>query len=86
VWHLYVIRVAERDRVLSALQAAGVGAGIHYPVPIHVQGAFASLGYGRGDFPIAEQAAAEILSLPMHPHLTAAQQERVADVLASALQ
>jgi dTDP-4-amino-4,6-dideoxygalactose transaminase len=86
VWHLYVIRVASRDRVLAELQAAGVGAGIHYPVPIHLQGAFASLGYGPGDFPVAEQAAAEILSLPMHPHLTAAQQERVADVLASALQ
>jgi dTDP-4-amino-4,6-dideoxygalactose transaminase len=85
VWHLYVIRVPERDRVLSCLQSAGVGVGIHYPVPIHLQGAFASLGYGSGDFPFAEQAATEILSLPMHPHLTATQQQRVAEVLASAL-
>jgi dTDP-4-amino-4,6-dideoxygalactose transaminase len=85
VWHLYVIRVPERDRVLAALRRAGVEAGIHYPVPIHLQGAFAGLGYGPGDFPRAEQAAREILSLPMHPHLTAAQQERVAEVLAGAL-
>jgi dTDP-4-amino-4,6-dideoxygalactose transaminase len=62
-----------------------VGAGIHYPVPIHLQGAFASLGYGRGSFPVAERAASEILSLPMHPHLTESQQQRVAGVLDDAL-
>jgi dTDP-4-amino-4,6-dideoxygalactose transaminase len=54
-------------------------------MPIHLQGAFASLGYGRGDFPVAERVASEILSLPMHPHLTPSQLERVAEVLASAL-
>jgi dTDP-4-amino-4,6-dideoxygalactose transaminase len=54
-------------------------------MPIHLQGAFASLGYGPGDFPVAEGAASEILSLPMHPHLTPAQQERVAEVLGDAL-
>jgi dTDP-4-amino-4,6-dideoxygalactose transaminase len=85
VWHLYVIRVPNRDRVLAHLRSAGVGVGIHYPVPIHLQGAFASLGYGPGSFPVAEQAASEILSLPMHPHLTASQQQRVADVLDDAL-
>jgi len=85
VWHLYVVRVPERDRVLSALQAAGIGAGIHYPVPVHLHGAFASLGYGRGDFPVSEEAAASILSLPMFPGITAAQQERVAEALAEAL-
>jgi dTDP-4-amino-4,6-dideoxygalactose transaminase len=85
VWHLYVIRVPERDRVLESLQSAGIGAGIHYPMPIHLQGAFASLGYGRGDFPVAERMAGEILSLPMHPHLTPSQQERVAEVVGSAL-
>jgi dTDP-4-amino-4,6-dideoxygalactose transaminase len=67
------------------LQTSAVPAGIHYPTPIHLTGAFAGLGYGRGDFPVAEAAADEILSLPMHPHLTAAQQERVAEALAAAL-
>jgi dTDP-4-amino-4,6-dideoxygalactose transaminase len=85
VWHLYVVRVPERDRCLAALGAAGVPAAIHYPTPIHLTGAFAGLGYAKGDFPVAEAAADEILSLPMHPHLTAAQQERVAEALADAL-
>jgi dTDP-4-amino-4,6-dideoxygalactose transaminase len=85
VWHLYVVRVPERDRCLAALQAAGIPAAIHYPTPIHATGAFAGLGYASGDFPVAEAAAGEILSLPMHPHLTAAQQERVAEALAAAL-
>jgi dTDP-4-amino-4,6-dideoxygalactose transaminase len=85
VWHLYVIRVPQRDRVLARLQEAGVQAGIHYPVPIHLQGAFSSLGYGRGAFPVAESIAQEIISLPMHPHLTGGQQERVAEALFDAL-
>jgi dTDP-4-amino-4,6-dideoxygalactose transaminase len=85
VWHLYVVRVPERDRCLAALEAAGIPAAIHYPTPIHLTGAFAGLGHGPGDFPAAEAAADEILSLPMHPHLTEAQQERVADALAAAL-
>ncbi len=85
VWHLYVVRVPERDRCLSELQAAGVPAAIHYPTPLHLTGAFANLGYGPGDFPVAERAANEILSLPMHPHLTTEQQGRVAEALASAL-
>jgi dTDP-4-amino-4,6-dideoxygalactose transaminase len=85
VWHLYVIRVPNRDEVLARLQSAGVQAGIHYPIPIHLQGAFADLGYGPGDFPVTEQAAEEILSLPMHPHLTESQQQRVASTLAGIL-
>ena len=85
VWHLYVVRVPERDRCLAAMSAAGIPAAIHYPTPIHLTGAFAGLGYGPGDFPVAEAAADEILSLPMHPHLTADQQERVAEALAAAL-
>jgi dTDP-4-amino-4,6-dideoxygalactose transaminase len=85
VWHLYVVRVPERDRCLASLAAAGIPAAIHYPTPIHLTGAFAGLGYGKGDFPVAEAATGEILSLPMHPHLTAAQQERVAAALADAL-
>jgi dTDP-4-amino-4,6-dideoxygalactose transaminase len=85
VWHLYVVRVPDRDRVVAALRDAGVGAGIHYPTPIHRTGAFAHLGYTAGSFPVAEQAATEILSLPMHPHLDTARQERVVEALAAAL-
>ncbi len=85
VWHLYVVRVPERDRCLAAMSAAGIPAAIHYPTPIHLTGAFSGLGHGPGDFPVAEAAADEILSLPMHPHLTADQQERVAEALVAAL-
>lgn len=85
VWHLYVVRVPDRDRVLKELQAAGIGAGIHYPVPIHLTEAFAALGHPEGTFPVAEQAAREILSLPLFPEITAGQQERVARALTSAL-
>lgn len=85
VWHLYVVRVADRDRVLADLARAGIGAGIHYPQPVHLTGAYAHLGLGRGTAPVAEAAAGEILSLPMHPHLTEAMQDRVVEVLASAV-
>lgn len=81
VWHLYVVRVPYRDRVLERLSAMGVSAALHYPVPVHLTPAFADLGYREGAFPVAERAAERILSLPMFPHLTAAQQERVADGL-----
>ncbi len=85
VWHLYVVRVPRRDAVLARLQADGIGAGIHYPTPLHLHGALRPLGYSAGDFPHAERAAAEILSLPMYPHLGAAQQERVVAALRRAL-
>jgi dTDP-4-amino-4,6-dideoxygalactose transaminase len=85
VWHLYVIQVEDRDRVLAALDAAGIGAGIHYPVPLHLQGAYAHLGHTRGDFPAAEAAAGRILSLPIYPGITEAQQRRVVDALVAAL-
>ena len=85
VWHLYTVRVPQRDRVLKELNAAGIGAGIHYPAPIHLTPAFAGLGYAEGAFPVAEQAARDLLSLPLFPEITAAQQERVVSVLASAL-
>lgn len=85
VWHLYVVRVAERGRVLAELNDAGIGAGIHYPVPVHLTPAYASLGHTAGDFPVAEQAADTILSLPLYPHITEAQQNRVADALATAV-
>jgi dTDP-4-amino-4,6-dideoxygalactose transaminase len=85
VFHLYVVRVPGRDRVLKELQAGGIGAGIHYPVPIHLQGAFAYLGHRRGDFPVAETAADEILSLPLFPEITPEQQANVVDVLRRAI-
>jgi dTDP-4-amino-4,6-dideoxygalactose transaminase len=85
VWHLYTVRVPDRDRVLKELHAAGIGAGIHYPVPVHLTAAFDGLGYPHGAFPAAEQAAQDLLSLPLFPEITAAQQEHVASVLMSAL-
>jgi dTDP-4-amino-4,6-dideoxygalactose transaminase len=85
VWHLYVVRVARRDEVLARLNAAGIGAGIHYPVPLHLHGALNDLGYRAGDFPVAERAAAEILSLPMDPHIAPEQQERVVAELRKAI-
>lgn len=85
VWHLYVVRVDQRDRVLQELNQAGVGAGIHYPQPLHLTGAYAHLGLGSGAFPVAERAAARILSLPMYPHLTAEQQAFVAHHLEAAI-
>ena len=85
VHHLYVVRVRDRDQVLDRLQDAGIGTGIHYPAPIHRMPAFAHLGFRSGEFPAAERASGEILSLPMFPGITAAQQERVADVLVEAV-
>ncbi|MFI5531647.1 DegT/DnrJ/EryC1/StrS family aminotransferase [Kitasatospora sp. NPDC051853] len=87
VWHLYAVRIdgGRRDEVLAALNAAGIGAGIHYPVPVHLQPAFHHLGHPEGTFPVAERAARELLSLPLHPHLTEYQQTYVAETLAKAL-
>jgi dTDP-4-amino-4,6-dideoxygalactose transaminase len=85
VWHLYVVRVPERDRVLGALRAAGIGASIHYPTPIHLTGAYRGLGYPPGSFPVAEAAADEILTLPLYPHITPAQQERIVAELKEAV-
>ena len=79
VYHLYVIRTNERDGMIDHLKEAGIGTGIHYPIPLHLQKAYASLNYGPGDFPVAESASAEIVSLPMFPQLTADQQARVAE-------
>jgi dTDP-4-amino-4,6-dideoxygalactose transaminase len=85
VWHLYVVRVPDRDRVIKELHAAGISAGIHYPVPIHLTPAFAALKYSEGAFPNAERAAGQILSLPLFAEITAAQQERVVSVLSAVL-
>jgi dTDP-4-amino-4,6-dideoxygalactose transaminase len=85
VWHLYVVQVDRRDEVMGALAAAGIGAGIHYPDPVHLTPAFGSLGFEEGSFPVAEGAAARILSLPIYPHLSQSQQDYVAEVLRSAV-
>jgi dTDP-4-amino-4,6-dideoxygalactose transaminase len=85
VWHLYVVRVPRRDAVLDRLHAAGVGAGIHYPYPLHLLGAYADLGHRAGAFPEAEAAAAEILTLPLFPGITEDQQARVVEELVAAV-
>jgi dTDP-4-amino-4,6-dideoxygalactose transaminase len=85
VWHLYVVRVQNRDEVLNALHEAGIGAGIHYPYPIHLTRAYAGLGYQLGDFPVSERAADEILSLPIYPGITRGQQDHVVESARRAL-
>ncbi len=93
VWHLYVVRIAgggeeaaaRRDEVVARLNAAGIGAGVHYPAAVHLTPAFAHLGHRRGDFPQAEDAADRMLSLPLFPQITTDQQQRVVDALVDAL-
>jgi dTDP-4-amino-4,6-dideoxygalactose transaminase len=83
VYHLFVIRSEDRDGLMSHLKKAGIGTGIHYPIPLHLQKAYAAMNYHQGDFPVAEKAAGEIVSLPMFPQLTAEQQARVVDGVVS---
>jgi dTDP-4-amino-4,6-dideoxygalactose transaminase len=78
VYHVYAVRVQDRDRLLRALTDRGISCGIHYPIPIHLQKAYRSLGLGRGSFPVSEHCADEFLSLPMFPELTVGQIETVA--------
>lgn len=73
VYHIFAIRVQERDRIMQFLTDKGIGCGVHYPIPIHLQEAYQALGYHEGSFPRAERAATETLSLPMYPELTADQ-------------
>jgi dTDP-4-amino-4,6-dideoxygalactose transaminase len=79
VYHLYVIRTKDRDEMMNHLKNAGIGTGLHYPVPLHLQKAYESLNYSQGDFPVAESAATEIISLPMFPQLTVEQQQRIVE-------
>jgi dTDP-4-amino-4,6-dideoxygalactose transaminase len=79
VYHLYVVRTADREGLMDHLKKAGIGSGIHYPIPLHLQKAYVSMNYGLGDFPVTEKAATEIVSLPMFPTLTAGQQARVVE-------
>jgi dTDP-4-amino-4,6-dideoxygalactose transaminase len=78
IYHLFVIRVADRERLKDHLGAAGIGTGIHYPIPLHLQKAYSTLQYKPGDFPVTERIASEILSLPMFPGLSEDMQVRVA--------
>jgi dTDP-4-amino-4,6-dideoxygalactose transaminase len=81
VYHLYVIRTDRRSELQAHLSANYIDTGIHYPIALHLQTAFQSLGYQRGDFPAAEQAADQILSLPMYPQLRSDQQEKVVEAI-----
>jgi dTDP-4-amino-4,6-dideoxygalactose transaminase len=81
VYHLYVVRTPYRDELQKHLDEAGIGTGIHYPIPLHRQRAYASLGWNSGDFPESEAAAEQILSLPMFPGLTVGQQRHVAETI-----
>jgi dTDP-4-amino-4,6-dideoxygalactose transaminase len=85
VYHLYVIQVPDRDRLQADLAAAGIGTGIHYPIPVHLVTAYQRLGFHEGSFPVAEQLASRGLSLPMFPGLSAEQQHRVVKAISSSL-
>jgi dTDP-4-amino-4,6-dideoxygalactose transaminase len=82
VCHVYVIRTAYRNELQKHLSDVGIGTGIHYPIPIHLQAAYGSVGWKRGDFPVSEEAADEILSLPMFPGLHVEEQRRVVEAIA----
>ncbi len=83
VYHIYAIRTQQRSEWQQALQAKGIQTGIHYPIPVHLLPAYADLGYIQGDFPHSEQAANEVLSLPMFPELSRAQCEEVSEAVMS---
>ncbi len=80
-WHLYTVRSPRRDELKKFLDENKIGNAVHYPMPLHLQKVYANLGYQPGDFPVAEKASREVLSLPMFPELTNAQIQRVADVV-----
>jgi dTDP-4-amino-4,6-dideoxygalactose transaminase len=79
VHHLYVVRVPDRLNFQKRLEEASIGTGIHYPIPLHLTKAYEDLGFHAGDFPVAEKAASEVLSLPMFPNLTVCQQDRIVE-------
>ena len=85
VWHLYVVRTGRRVELMKALEKAGIGALIHYPIPPHLQVAYADLGLAKGAFPLAEKLADGVLSLPMGPHVTSGQVDEVAAAIRHAL-
>lgn len=86
VYHVYALRLAGRDGLRARLAAAGVATGLHYPRPVHLQPAYADLGYRPGDFPVSEALAAETLSLPIYPEMTEHQQRHVCDAVRASLE
>jgi dTDP-4-amino-4,6-dideoxygalactose transaminase len=86
VYHLYVVRIEDREGLMAYLESTGIGSGIHYPIPLHLQKAYSSLGYVPGDFPVCEKIADQIVSLPMFPQMTAEQQRRVVEEIARFVQ
>jgi dTDP-4-amino-4,6-dideoxygalactose transaminase len=85
IYHQYVVRVTDRDKVREKLTAAGIGCAVYYPVPLHLQECFASLGHSVGDFPESERAARESVALPIYPELTGEQIREVAGAVAKAI-
>jgi dTDP-4-amino-4,6-dideoxygalactose transaminase len=85
IYHVYAVRVPDRDRVLQAMADQGVSCAIHYPIPVHLQECYRSLGYHQGSFPVAERCAQKFLSLPMYPELSADQVQAVASALKTAV-
>jgi len=81
IYHIFAVRVANRDNLLNKLKNEGIGAGIHYPIPLHLQPAYRYLGYKAGDFPITEKCAREIISLPMYPELDAVKIKKIAEAI-----
>jgi dTDP-4-amino-4,6-dideoxygalactose transaminase len=81
VWHVYAIRVPDRTSLQKSLDEKSIQTGIHYPIPVHLLEAHADLGHRRGDFPCAEAAAGQVLSLPMFPELTVEQIKTVTSVI-----
>lgn len=81
IYHIYAIRLNERDKIMRLLEGKKIGCGVHYPVPVHLQEAYRGLGYKEGAFPVSERIATQFLSLPMFPELTPEQVEFVADTV-----
>jgi dTDP-4-amino-4,6-dideoxygalactose transaminase len=81
IFHQYTIRAERRDQLAAHLKARGIGHAVYYPVGLHLQPCFAHLGYGRGSLPATEAAMAEVLSLPIYPELTPAQQDAVVEAV-----
>ena len=85
MYQTYAIRVKNREKVMDGMKARGMTTLIHYPIPVHLQEAYADAGCKKGDFPVAEKVASEILSLPIFPHMTEAQVQEVVKALKESL-
>src|SRR5439155_1057246 len=85
VWHLFVVRHPDRDRIRAALEEWGIQTGLHYPIPVHLQPAYRDLGYKPGDFPVSERIGRECFTLPLYPEMTEEQQDAVVEGLTDAV-